>query len=199
MKKVVIGGILGGLVYFIWGSLSWMVFPWHNATIKKLANEDAVMLSLRQQIPESGVYFFPNWPENNKDQAACDAYMAKHRQGPLGFMVYKADGQEPAMGPAMARGFGIDVLSALILAHLLSRYPHKSYSCRVTYVFLIGLFTSLTTHVMGWNWMLCPGNYTLAMTLDVVGGLTVAALVMAAIVKPVSSQTATVAGVVDPG
>ena len=46
MKKVVIAGLLGGLVYFIFGALSWMVLPWHNATVKTLAREESQKLEL---------------------------------------------------------------------------------------------------------------------------------------------------------
>lgn len=29
-KSLILGGILGGLVLFIWGFISYMVLPWHR-------------------------------------------------------------------------------------------------------------------------------------------------------------------------
>jgi hypothetical protein len=187
LKRIVLAGLLGGLVYFIWGALSWMVFPWHNATLNKLPNEDTVMAALREQVSESGAYFFPGMPESGGDAAAQEAYTARHRQGPLGFLLYHAGGKELAMGPAMGRGFAIDVIAALMVAFLLSMKAPAPYMCRVIFVLLIGLFSAITTHAMYWNWMLFPTDYTLAMFADVVGGWTLAGLVMAALVKPAAA------------
>lgn len=186
-NRIVLAGLLGGLVYFIWGALSWMVFPWHTATLEKLPNEDAVISALREQIPASGAYFFPGMPDPGAEATVQEAYAARHRQGPLGFLLFHAGGKELSMGPAMGRGFAIDVLAALIVAFLLSLKAPAPYPCRVFFVLLIGLFSAITTHAMYWNWMLFPTGYTLAMFADVVGGWTLAGLVMAAIVKPSAS------------
>ncbi len=42
MKRIVVAGILGGLVVFVWGWLSHAVLPLGTVGIKNLPNEDAV-------------------------------------------------------------------------------------------------------------------------------------------------------------
>ena len=32
------GTVLGGLALFLWGAVSWMVLPWHQATLLPFAN-----------------------------------------------------------------------------------------------------------------------------------------------------------------
>jgi hypothetical protein len=198
MKKTIVGGILGGLVYFIWGAVSWMVLPWHMSTMRNLSNEDTVVAALRQNVTESGVYVFPAWPTSS-DKASCEAFTAKHKQGPIGTMIYHAEGLDPVMAPAMARGFVLNALCAWLIAHMLSKTAYRSYGCRVGFVSIGGLFAGLTTHGMYWNWMLFPCNYTAVMLFDTFIGWTLAGLVIAAIVKPAGATGATIPGVVEPG
>ena len=32
------GALVGAVVYFVWGFVSWMVLPWHNDTVRALPN-----------------------------------------------------------------------------------------------------------------------------------------------------------------
>ena len=58
-KRIILGGILGGVVLFLWQSVSHLVLPLGEVGIKRIGNEDAVVAALRENIRQPGFYFFP--------------------------------------------------------------------------------------------------------------------------------------------
>ena len=42
MRRLVLGTILGGLVAFVWSSVSWEILGWHEKTMVTFQNEDDV-------------------------------------------------------------------------------------------------------------------------------------------------------------
>src|SRR5881397_2201976 len=60
LKSLSIGGLIGGLVLFAWGVVSWMLLPWHLATLEKFKDEAKVAQALTANATKSGVYLLPN-------------------------------------------------------------------------------------------------------------------------------------------
>ena len=115
MGRILIAGLLGAVVLFVWGFVSWMFVGWHEATLSKLPDETVVLTYLREQVPEPGVYVFPYMPEDMSDDAAVAANEALHKQGPVGLLSVGPGGD--AMPPTMmATGFGINLIVSLIAA-----------------------------------------------------------------------------------
>ncbi len=59
MKKILVAGVLGGITVYIWGAFSWMVLPWHNATIPQMPQGATVSQTLVDLEVGSGVYMYP--------------------------------------------------------------------------------------------------------------------------------------------
>jgi hypothetical protein len=59
LKQIMIGGIVGGLTLFFGGFISWAVMDWHFNTIQHNDGVIAVVENIESQLPEPGVYFFP--------------------------------------------------------------------------------------------------------------------------------------------
>ena len=59
MKVLIKGALIGGLVAFIWTNVSWMVLPWHMATISGLSNEAPIAEFLKTYVTEIGLYILP--------------------------------------------------------------------------------------------------------------------------------------------
>jgi hypothetical protein len=87
---------------FIASSLIHMVFKWHNADYKKLANEDDVRAVIRASSPAPGQYALPHCLDM-KDMAA-EAMKQKFVEGPNVFMTVRKNGP-PAMGGALGLWF----------------------------------------------------------------------------------------------
>src|SRR2546427_1340435 len=60
LKSISLGGLIGGLVLFAWGVVSWMLLPWHLATLEKFKDEAKVAQALTANATKSGVYLLPN-------------------------------------------------------------------------------------------------------------------------------------------
>lgn len=184
MKRILLAGMAGGLVYFVWGAVSWMVLPWHNATLKDLPGEQAILPVLRQNIGASGVYWFPGMQQGREDEQAMKSFEELHRAGPVGWLVYHAAGREPMPSSTFVKGFVIDFLAAFIAAALVASAGSASYGRRVSRVVLLGLFAGLVSHAAQWNWMLLPAGYAMTMIADLAAGWLLAGFAIAAIARP---------------
>jgi hypothetical protein len=91
----------------------------------------------------------------------------------------------PMMPGQMIVGFINGVLSAMLAAWLLSRSTAASstYFSRVAFCGALGIFASLVTHVVSWNWMGYPIGYTTGLITDAVVGWMLAGLGIGTIIK----------------
>lgn len=87
---------------FIASSLIHMVFKWHNADYKKLANEDYVRAAIRAASPSPGQYVLPHCADMKDMQG--DAMQKKFVEGPVAFMTVRENGP-PTMSTALALWF----------------------------------------------------------------------------------------------
>lgn len=183
MNRIFLGALAGGVVYFVWGAFSWMVLPWHNATLKDLPGEDTILPVLRQNIGETGVYCFPGMQDACRDAAAMKDFESRHRAGPVGWIVYQARGLEPMPTSTLVKGFILDLFAALLAALVLAATKVGGYTTRALLVTALGLFAGLVSHVSQWTWMSLPAGFALNMVADLVVGWLLAGLAMAAIVR----------------
>lgn len=58
-KKILLAGLLGGIVVYIWSIISHFVLPLGEVGIKQLPNEEMVLTVMRENIKDPGFYFFP--------------------------------------------------------------------------------------------------------------------------------------------
>lgn len=183
MKRIFLGTLAGGIVYFMWGAFSWMVLPWHNATLKDLPGEAAILPALRQNIGETGVYCFPGMKDAGRDAQSMKDFEARHRAGPVGWLVYQAQGLEPMPTSTFVKGIVLDLLAALLASLVLAATKVGGYKTRVLLVTAMGLFAGLVSHASQWTWMSLPAGFALNMIADLVAGWLLAGLAMAAIVR----------------
>ena len=64
--RVLVGGIVAGVAMFAWGALSHMALPLGTMGIKSLPGENEVVATLKDAIPEPGLYFFPGMDMKRK-------------------------------------------------------------------------------------------------------------------------------------
>ncbi len=172
--------------------VSWMVLPWHDATIRTFPEESALVTYLGQRVPEPGLYAFPSW--DTAGEGAWESFEQRHEAGPVGMLVL-AEGSEPMSAQTMLTGLGIHFLTALLAAWLLSVAHLPSFGQRLAFVVTLGLLIGITADGLYWNWLHMPGLHTLVMIADRVAGLFLLGLVLAALVRPrttvVKAPTAT--------
>ncbi len=185
-KKILLSGIVGGIVMFIWSSIIHVASPLGEAGIKAIPNEEAVLAAMRDNIKESSAYLFPGFGEShNMTKEQQGEFNKKWEHGPAGFLVYHPNGL-PAMSPKLLlTELLADILTTLIAAFLLSHALSglTSLGSRVLFVGLLGLIPFFAISLSYWNWYGFPTSLTLADLIDQVGGFVSAGLVLAAIIK----------------
>src|SRR5436190_2596987 len=63
--KILLTGILGGIIMFIWTSVAHMALPLGEAGIREIPNESAVLSAMQSNIGDrTGLYIFPGPGEN---------------------------------------------------------------------------------------------------------------------------------------
>jgi len=181
--RILIGGIVAGVVVFLWGIVGHMLLPLGRTGLKMLPNEEPVLSAMRRSIPEPGLYLFPGMDMSKApSQAEQKAWEAKYSSGPVGLLVYRPHGGKPLS----LKLFGIELLSNIaacwVAAMILTRIA-GGFGARVWAVTLMGLFGWLAISISYWNWYGFPGSYTMAEGIDQVVGAFFAGLVLAGIIK----------------
>lgn len=199
MGKKLLAGVLGGLAFFFWSFVAHDVLPLGKAGIREIPNEQAVLSSMKANMPDEGLYLVPGLglPENAtrpQQSAAMEARMHKVETGPSGLLVYHPS-LNFSFGKALAVELGTNILQVLLAVILLGQTSLVSFASRWRFVTLAGILAAISTNVSYWNWYGFPGSYTLAYICTVAMGFVFAGLVAAAIVKPrAAATTATAAG-----
>lgn len=186
-KRILLAGILGGILVFFWGYVSHVLLPLGEVGIKQFPNDEPIVAALRDNVRESGFYFFPGMAGHGmaRDAATMKAWEEKYRQGPRGILIYHPTGATPMDPKQLGIELGADILAALLAAWLLAQTvgSFTGYGARVVFVVVLGLFGALATNLSYWNWYGFPTDYTLATVADEVIGWFVAGLAIGGIVK----------------
>ena len=192
MKKTLLGGIAGGIILFVWSFLAWIVLPLHTPTMHEIPNGDAVISTLKPLLPMKGLYLLRHNPGMSADRAAQDAWTEKVKQGPNGLILYDPAGTDPMMTSQMVVGLILDILSALVVAWLLTRSTalSASYLSRVMFCGMFAIFATLFDYLSMWNWMGYPADFTTGLIVDSLIAWLLAGLAIAAIVKSPAAKIA---------
>ena len=167
MDKLVKSAVVGGVIFFIWSSISWMVLPFHAKTLKMFSNEAAIVQTMSANATGSGVYLLPKM---SKDAPAA--------KSPFVFLVYNQDGYGN-MGMRMFLGLLEDILTALVLAWLLSKSGISSFGARVGFISGMALFAGLAAHLTNLVWWGHSLGFTIVVMADLLVGWTLAGFAIA--------------------
>ncbi len=188
MLKVLIAAILGGVIFFAWNSVSWMVLPWHQQTINHFDNDQAIMevLSANANAEKGGIYLLPKMEHKTKasavDEMLAESADSQVSQEPFAFISYKPQGSGRSMEDSMKFALINSILASIFIVILLSGTSDLSYMARVFYVVMIGFVGALLGHVPNWIWWGFDGGYTLVMVADTLVGWFLAGLIIAAFI-----------------
>jgi hypothetical protein len=188
MAKIVIGGVVGGIVIFFWGFVSHMLLPIGEMGLKSLPREEAVSSAIKAEALEPGLYFVPGRDMSKpQSQEEMQAHMDKVAKGPFGFMVLYPNGRDISLAKRLPIEFGTNVVCALLAAIIVSQL-RPGFLVRVACVTLIGLLATIMTSVPFWNWYGFPSDFTLAQMIEHTVGWLLAGIVLAAIVRPSAAK-----------
>src|SRR5438128_5861492 len=117
--RIVIGGIVGGILVFCMGAFNHMVLQLQGRTISTVPAEQAFTDFLKEHEVKHGIYMFPGRVKSAdpKEQEKLDAeMMERFKKGPAGLMVIAPTGED-MMGP---KTLGLELLTNIIAALIVS-------------------------------------------------------------------------------
>ena len=187
--KILLTGILGGIVMFIWTSVAHMALPLGEAGIREIPNESTVLSAMQSNIgDQTGLYIFPG-PGVGKDATRQEKNEAmKHMAekiaaNPSGVLMYHASGRPFTFGKWLGVELGTELLEAILVVFLLAQTRIVSFAGRVGFVLATGILAAITTNISYWNWYGFPCVYTASyMLIQIVGFLLVG--IVAALILP---------------
>jgi hypothetical protein len=187
--RILLAGILGGVVMFVWTSIAHMALPLGEAGINEIQNESAVLNAMQSSMGDkTGLYIFPglgvgkNATREEKNEA-MKQMQQRIAANPSGILMYHPPGRQFAFGKALAVEFSTEVLQAILVIWLLVQTRIGSFAGRVGFVLIAGILASITTNVSYWNWYGFPGVYIASYILIEIVGFGLVGLIAALMLR----------------
>jgi len=142
MKKILIGGLVGGLILFVWQSLSWTVLGIHKSQTEYTPAQNELLQCFRDNNLAEGQYFVPNVNPDiptDQHQKIMEGYIGK----PWAQITYHKK-MESSMGMNLFRGFIINFLSVALLCFLLLGDNALSFKKVMTACLIVGAISYMT-------------------------------------------------------
>jgi hypothetical protein len=191
--RVILGAILGAAALMGWGAAFWIALPFGGQVLHPLPEDDKIVGELKEANLESGVYISP--PMQNA-KASPDERMAqneKYKAGPLIYVTYRKEGVD-LMDQARIYGVGFAhfVLCTLAAGFLLAAAAPtlRTYSGRVFFVFLLGVFGAVAFDLSPVVWFHQPWGFPALMAGFHLVGWLLAGILMGAVIRAPRERTA---------
>jgi len=194
--RILLAGIFGGIVMFIWTSIAHMALPLGEAGLGEIPNESAVLSAMQSNIgDQTGLYIFPG-PGLGKNATRQEKEEAMKHMGekvaanPSGILMYHASGRPLALGKLLGVEFGTELLEAILVVFLLAQTRIGSFAGRVGFVFVAGILAAIATNVSYWNWYGFPGAYTASYIVTQIVGFLCVGIVAGLVLRKTTFRTA---------
>lgn len=185
LKKVLYGGLLGGLTYFVWLGLSWSLPLLHLGQLKGLPQDEQTDAWLAgSQLDHSKLYYYPAMRPQESEAEYSDRV---ERQPVIGLLNVIPAGEYRISPLIFVRGLAGILLAGLLLAWLLLPAAGLSYWRRVGMCSAFGLACFCAEPFLAGNFLFLPRGHMAFQFLDLTLGWSLAGLVIAAFVKPEST------------
>ncbi|MCB2212709.1 hypothetical protein KQI52_11400 [bacterium] len=184
MKQVLLGTLVGGVIFFIFLSISWTVLPFHTMAFTPLEDSKPIAEAMQANNLETGLYTVPSMTEY---EANSEEFIERHKAGPVvPFLVYYAEGLEMMSAMMYVKGIIMALLAAGIVSVMMKLAGRRlrRYPLRVLVATAMGVFAAVIGPLTLGNWMMFPAGYVWAEVFDQVIGWTFAGAGIAAFVKP---------------
>jgi hypothetical protein len=194
--KILLAGIFGGIVMFIWTSIAHMALPLGEAGLGEIPNESAVLSAMQSNIgDQTGLYIFPG-PGLGKNATRQEKQEAMKHMGekiatnPSGILMYHPPGRPLVLGKLLGIEFVTELLEAILVVFLLAQTRIASFAGRVGFVLVAGILAAIATNVSYWNWYGFPCVYTASYMFIQIVGFFLVGIVAALMLRKMSVRTA---------
>jgi hypothetical protein len=187
--RILLAGIVGGIVMFVWTSIAHMALPLGEAGINEIPNESAVLGAMQSSIGDkTGLYIFPGLgvgksATRQERSEAMKQMQQRIAANPSGILMYHPPGRPFAFGKALAFEFSSEVLQAILVIWLLAQTRIGSFAGRVGFALIAGILAAIATNVSYWNWYGFPSVYTASYILIEIVGFVLVGVIAALVLR----------------
>jgi hypothetical protein len=149
MKKLLVGALVGGIVIFIWQTLSWTILNLHHASQEYTPKQDSIMAYLNSQFSEDGSYLMPSFPKGTSREE-MEKQMEVTKNKPWAQIQYHKS-LDTNMGANIGKGIVLDIIMVALLCWILMRISAPTFgtifiACLLTGV-IVFMNSPLTIHI----------------------------------------------------
>lgn len=137
MKKMIIGAIIGGLLLFIWQTLSWTALNLHSEQYQKTAAQDSILQFLGTQLKSDGHFMVPT-VDPNASAEEIEKITADMKGKPWAVINYHS-AYNVDMGSNILRGLLVDIIIAWLVCWILLGNPQPGFGRTYLSCLAIGL------------------------------------------------------------
>lgn len=150
MKKIIISGLVGSLVLFIWQFLSWAALGLHYDQMAYSPKQDQILESINAIDIEEGDYFIPQAPPGSSNEEMI-AMQEKHLGKPWVRVSYRKNLQNN-MATNMLRGWAISFIAALLFCWLLMNFKEINIKKSILGAVSVGIIGYLVNPYLSSIW-----------------------------------------------
>lgn len=169
MKKSAIAAIVGGIILFIWQTLSNTVLDLHRSSVAYTPKQDTIINFLNEQFSEDGRYFMPTAPPN-ASLAEYEQLTEKSAGKPWAIVAYHK-AMDYNMTMSMIRTLLTDIIVVWLLCWILMKTPKRSFSFIFFACLATGFIVFLNASYTSFIWYKDPGINALLIDALVSWGL----------------------------
>jgi hypothetical protein len=159
MKKLLIGALVGGILIFLWQTLSWTILNLHANEYQQAPGQDSLtMNSLNSIFSETGQYYIPHAKEGATTKEMEE--MQKNMQGKPWAVVSYHKAYEMNMVINIIRGLLVAIISAFFVCWILVKQTNSSFATTFFSSLLIGVVGYLFIPYSMNIWFQTPGAIT---------------------------------------
>jgi len=193
--RVILAGIVGGIVMFIWNFVAHDLLPLGEMGVRLIPNEDAVTSVLQTNLGDtSGFYVFPSGgltPGASREQKEAAMKKAEEQMaaGAGGVLIYRPK-RVFNFPKRLGIEFATEMIESLLAVFLLAQTRITSFGGKVGFILTAGILAAIATNVPYANWYGFPKTFTLAQMIMMVVSFLLVGIVAALILPKRTSQIA---------
>ena len=186
--RILLAGILGGVVMFIWNFVAHDILPLGEMGVHVLPNEDTVTSALQTNLADnSGFYIFPSGgltpgATGEQKKAAMKKAEEQMAASAAGVLIYRPK-RVFNFPKRLIIQFATDVAEALLAVFLLAQTGITGFGGKVGFVLTAGILAAITTNVPYANWYGFPKDFTLGQMITQIIGFLLVGIVAALLIR----------------
>ena len=148
MKKIIIGALVGGLIIFIWQTLSWAMLNLHHSNQEYTPKQDSILSYLSSQFSEDGSYLMPNYPRT-ETREEMEKQMSANQGKPWAEIQYHKS-LNVNMGSNIGRGLIVDIIIVALACWIFLQLPSSFGTILIASLFsgvIVFLNSPYTVHI----------------------------------------------------